>query len=244
MKLPRWLLAATALATHTALAATIVIEPDDFAPGTDLSAISPHVTLSTTGGAPVYAASVHQGSALAANGHDTGPLGSQVFSRHQDGNSEWYYWPDMYGADTYSYSEGDPLNDPDGLMLTFSAPVSSFSLSFAELFGDAGCCGSDPVAVYIYDKNDQLMDFRWGDSGPAIALGNEDDWEDAWPYWQFSYSAPGNLIGRVLVGGESEPTTIDRLSFSFSEEVDEPMPMALLALSLAALSVARRRKAS
>ena len=238
MKLPRWLLAAAAITTHTALAGTITIEPDDFAPGTDLSTISPQVTLSTSDGAPVYAAPI---GPLAANGHDTGPLGKQVFSRYNIGNHEWYYWPYYYGIDESTYSENAAVVDPDGLMLKFTAPVASFSFTYAELFGDAGCCVSDPINVYAYDKNDKLMKYLQVSHTPGIALGNEDDWEDAWPYWQVTYSAPGNLIARVLIGGDSEPTTLDRLSFTV---VDEPMPAALLALSMAALGLTRRRRAA
>lgn len=147
MRLLHIFLASSVYLLTCSSASAVIIEPDDFAPGTDLSTISPLVTLNTTGGAPVYSSTIHSGSTAAAGGNNTGPLGNSVFSRSPGTNSEWFYWPDI-----------DP-NDPSGVVIDFHQPVSSFSLLFAELFGDAGCCLSDPVGMYIYAPDNTFIEF-------------------------------------------------------------------------------------
>ena len=205
---------------------TVLIEPDDYAGGTDLSNISPYVTLSTTGSAPVYASTIHRGTELAAGGNPTGPLGSKVFSTSPTSNNEWFYWPDI-----------DP-NDPGGLEITFSQGVSSFSLLAAELFPDAGCCTSDPIALYLYAPDDTFIESIWGASYPTTNLGNDPlDFGELWPYYEISYSA--NVIGRIVVGGESEPTSIDRLQFT---TVPVPGALVLFGSALVGLIGAARRR--
>jgi len=191
--------------------ASVVLEPDNYALGTDLSTISPYVTVSTTGGNPVYASTINQGSTLAAGGAATGPLGSAVFSLNSNSNSEWSYWPEM-----------DP-NDPYGLVFTFSQPLLSFSLLFAELFEDAGCCTNDPTRIFIYAPDSSLITVVDADvSPPAGYLGTDpyDPSSPAWPYWQFAYS--GNTVGKIIIGGFSEPTSVDRLEFTVV-----PLPAAI-----------------
>ena len=179
-----------------------VIEPDDYAIGTDLSSVSPYVTLSTFNGAPVYA------SPLATkvgedplNGFDSGVLGDQVFSWKPDINSEWYY---LY--------EGDDL-----LVATFSEPVAAFSITAAEVNGnDGNCCSSDPVIlfVYLYDGDDNLVDkvIVNGTNAVTSYLGNKEDSESAHPVYLYQYS--GKPVSRIMIAGESEPTTVDRLTFT------------------------------
>lgn len=134
-------------------ATTITIEPDSYVPGTDLISISPYATVSTTGGNPVYASTIDQGSTLAAGGASTGPLGDAVFSLNSGSNREWSYWPEL----------GD---DQNGLAFTFSQPVLSFSLLFAELFYDAGCCINDPVRIFIYAPDNSLIEVVSADASP------------------------------------------------------------------------------
>jgi|SRR5690554_594170 len=193
----------------SSIASAIIIEPDDYAEGTDLSNISPYVKFSTVGGLPVYSSNIGE---AAAGGHPTGPLGQRVFSSNPSTNSEWYYWR---GED-----------EAGGFMITFHQPIVAFSLIFAELFSDAGCCMSDPIYLYLFSSDDTLIDVFCGDCGEAQYLGNTEDPEDAWPYWRFTYR--GDEIWKIIVGGESEPTTIDRLEFSLSE----PPLLACLALGL------------
>lgn len=215
-----------------ALSSPIVIEPDDYAVGTNLSSISPLVTLTTTGGDAVYSADINSRWEAAAEGYPTGPLGQKVFSRDPTENDEWYYWRDSGYEETM------------GLQIEFHQAVSSFSLLFAELFSDAGCCFSDPIYVYVFDTDGALQAALNGEVFAGY-LGKTRAWDDeevdAWPYFDFHYS--GSNIGRVIVGGESEPTSIDRLTFTLQETtpVPEPAAYAILALSLFGLSWPRRR---
>lgn len=230
MRLLHIILASSIYILTCSSASAVIIEPDNYAAGTDLSTVSPLVTLSTTGGAPVYASTIHRTTGtgeLAAGGYSTGPLGDSVFSRSPDTNNEWYYWPSM-----------DP-NDPDGLVIDFQQQVSSFSLLFAELFQDAGCCTSDPVYLYIYAPDGTFIEsLDMESSSTKNYLGNPGDLADAWPYWQFEYSS--NLVGKVIVGGESEPTSIDRLQFTV---VPVPAALWLFASGLIGLvGVSRGRK--
>jgi len=210
-------------------ATTITIEPDSYAPGTALTSISPYVTVSTTGGNPVYASTIDQGSTLAAGGASTGPLGDAVFSLNSGSNSEWSYWPEL----------GD---DQNGLAFTFSQPVLSFSLLFAELFYDAGCCINDPVRIFIYAPDNSLIEVVSADASPPDGYLGTDPFDPnspAWPYWQFAYS--GNTIGKVIIGGYSEPTSVDRLVFTVV-----PLPAALwffLTGLIGLVGVAGRRSA-
>ena len=242
MSMPHWLIAAAAIAAQSALADTIVIEPDAYAPGTNLSSISAFVSISTTAGGNVYAANIGSG---AANGSGTGPLGQRAFSTAAGGNSEWMYGelssgPNYYDAGSQSWRFPELPEDGGGFMLRFNQPVTSFSLLFAELFPDAGCCSDDPIAMYIFDGDDNLVQQLWADGSPGGYLGNGDDPEDAWPYWAFTYS--GSSIGRVIVAGESEPTTIDRLSFT-TASVEAPLPAAawLFGSALGLLALRRLR---
>lgn len=228
-----WLTAALLVSAVPVFATPIVIEPDDYAAGTNLSTISPWVTLSTTGGDAVYSSAIDSRWERAAQGQGTGPLGKQVFSRRPDTNDEWYYWHDSGG------------DEPYGLNIHFSQAVSSFSLLFAELFADAGCCTNDPIRVLVFDTNDVLVDLLWGDQLLGGYLGTyTDDWDgsehEAFPWYQFTYS--GSNIGRVVVGGESEPTSIDRLTFTLEHtEVPAPASASLFTLLFAVVGLKRRR---
>lgn len=111
-------------------------------------------------------------------------------------------------------------------MITFYQPVTAFSLIFAELFPDAGCCVSDPIYLYLFSADDTLIDVVCVDCSAPQYLGNAEDPDDAWPIWHYKYQ--GDKVSKVIMGGESEPTTIDRLEFSVSEP---PIP-ALFVLGL------------
>lgn len=210
------------------LVTAIMIEPDDFALGTDISNISPFVTLSTVAGAPVFASTINKPGTLAAGGNDTGPLGDAVFSRGPDRNSEWFFSPSLGHID-------------DGLVLDFNQPVESFSLLIAELFGDADCCVSDPTLVKIFGLDGALIKRQAADTEEFLGgyLGDADDPTEAFPYWKFEFS--GDLIGKVIIGGDSEPTSIDRLDFQIAN-VPEPGTLLLTALGLIGIGFIRRKK--
>lgn len=198
-------LASISLSTP-AIAETITLEPDDYALGTDVSGISPYVSLSTIDGNPVYASTIHRDTTLAVQGNDTGPLGNAVFSSRPNENSEFLL--DLYVQ--------QPLSGA-GLSITFNQPVASFSLLLAELFIDAGPCYFDPFDMEIYAPDGTLIEtisMSIGGSNADGSLGDCDSMPDAWPYFTFTYSAA--TVGKVVLGGDSEPLSIDRLEFTLA----------------------------
>jgi hypothetical protein len=193
----------------------IVIEPDDYAAGTDLSHISPYVSLWSTSGDPVIAAEIPPD---AADGYDTKGLGDHIFGMHN--RNEWWF----------------PEWGLPGLSVTFEVPVISFSILIAELYPDAGP-GDDPVAIHVidsfgntiqyseigglYDVNGTLEERV--NLGPA--LGVPEEYVFDWYYFRYSYAAES--IGGFIIGGNSEPTHLDRLEF-----VPEPSSALLLLTGL------------
>ena len=192
-------------------ALVVTIEPDDYAIGTNLTHISPYVTLTSTGGADVFAADViHRVAApdqIAAEGYSTQVLGNKAFSTDPLLNSEWFYWPDVYPNHF----------DPDGLKITFSQPVTDVSFLQAELFGDS-TAGIDPLTLEIYDENGILIDNStlhtityaqtylgpYSDNPPGAT----------YEYYLELITISGISISQIVIGGESEPTTLDRLQFT------------------------------
>lgn len=199
------------LAASDCLAGLIVIDPNEYVAGVDLSSISPHVTFSTTDGGAVYAAAL---PAHAAGGKHTKGFGKHVFSAKADEASEW--WIPEWGA--------------PGLEITFHLPVTYFSLLVAELFHDAGP-GSDPVYAFIFDRNNNLLTSLYVDEfNHRVDLGFIDEDQPAtWAYWNFEYSAAN--IGKIIIGGDSEPTSFGRFKFAYAE-VPEPITGVLLLIGL------------
>lgn len=202
-------------AASCSMGGSIIIEPDAYAHGTDLTNISKYAQIRSTDGKPVYAQSL---STNAADGYDTKDLGCNVFGE------EWFYHPDI-----------------SGLEISFKAPVVSFSLLIAEVFPDAGP-GSDPVLAYIYNtKNELISTHQVDEFHKRVDLGLIKGLEEiniSWAYWTFEFSA--NDIGKVIIGGDSEPTTIDRLEFTYLE-VPEPSPLLLYISALFLIGVTRKR---
>ncbi|MBQ1784321.1 MAG: hypothetical protein II007_11780 [Gammaproteobacteria bacterium] len=98
--------------------------------------------------------------------------------------------------------------------------------------------------MYIYGTDGALQAAVNGESVGGYLGTYIDYWDgseyDAFPWYQFTYS--GSKIGRVVVGGESEPTTIDRLTFTIENaEVPAPETVSLFALMLAILGLKRQR---
>ncbi len=230
-----WLLSAEAMALN------ITLEPDNYASSTDLSDVSPYVSLSTTGGAPVYAAPIAgTGQVLPPGITDTGPFQERVFSASPDRNSEWFAWPDAAGASVDSYDPDEWAKDPFGLKISFSAPVNYLSLLGLELFPDAGWGGDDPLRWWVYDSSMTLISSDYMDTVPGTgSIGFNPDEGFNYYYWDMQLFRPD--IAMVIIGGESEFTTLDRLVFNVTP-VPEPGAVMLLAFGLAGLPLACRRR--
>ena len=95
----------------SAVAETMIPEPDDFALETDVSNIPPYVCLSTFEGDPVYLSTIHRGISLAGQGNDSASLGNAVLSRSPNENFEFLL--DLFAP--------LPLAG-DGLLITFDQP--------------------------------------------------------------------------------------------------------------------------
>jgi MYXO-CTERM domain-containing protein len=243
------LLACLAVLGEPALARTITIEPDAYAPGTDLSNVSPYVKLGATAGAlgfqPVYAAPITQYGHLTQGVRSTGRLGEHVFSWNPQNDFEWMLPYPSWPTGTF-----DPvawqLTESRSLVISFAQPVTEFSLLMAELYGDAGPAFSDPVVVLVYDPQGRPIASLNADPAglpDTRYLGVlQDDhfspYPPAWPYGTFRFAAAD--IGFVVVGGASEPTTLDRLSFKF-HPIPEPSTAGVALLALGAALAVRRR---
>lgn len=208
-------------------AQAVTIEPDDYAAGTDLTHISPHVTITTTFGSAVYAATIEKSGIAPAAGNATGPFGDRVFSLAPNNNTEWYW-----GLDP---------DFEEGLVLEFARPVTSFSILVGELYTYAGCCSSDPAVAYLYDDLDNLVDWFYLDGTPSGHLGDPLDPTNAFSWWEDTHLVAG--VRKIILGGESEPTTFDRLSFTMAP-VPVPAAAWFFLSALGSLGIAQWRKAA
>ncbi len=212
------------LSAIPALATTMVLDPDDFATGTNLSTINPHAHIATTSGGNVYAADI---SPWAANGSNTQGLGSKIFA--YDEADEWFYMPELQNPITI------------GMEITFTSKVTYFSLLFAELFFDAGP-GSEPLSALVYDEHGNFLTNLDYVPNSQVNLGWIDPSDESHGYWHYAkleYFGPS--IGKVIVGGNSEPTTLDRLEFNYVE-VPEPNSFILLIIGMCGLLLSVKRK--
>lgn len=182
------------LFTHAANAGPIILDPDDFATGTDLSNVSPHVAIRDLAGGQVIAKEL---TPDAADGYDTRGLGKNVFG------GEWMY----------------SIEGASGMEIEFAKPVIYFSLLVAELFPDAGP-GSDPVLALIYDSFGNLLsEFNVNEYNKRVDLGiikgSDPIFNSTWAYWACEFNAKD--IKKIIIAGNSEPTTFDRLEFAYAE---------------------------
>jgi hypothetical protein len=229
---------------------SLTIDPDSYAPGTNLSAISPFVTLTTSEGAPVYSVPVYSTPGypiydfgdVVAQVTTTGLLGSNVFSAAGDINSEWMGFP------------LDPPYTRGALVITFTQPVTYMSILSAEIGVDAAEFVDDPLGVYIFDSSGALIyeQTQGSGQGPIAynliinAYNGFIDYGDgrpvpAFPIYLHEFS--GTDIWRVVIAGDSEPTTLDRLTFrSETAPVPEPSTIVLLFAGLAGIGLTSSKR--
>lgn len=229
-------------------ATLITLDPDSHRAGTNISDISPYVSITARGGAPVFSSTVD--ARKRKYFRNAGAMGKRVFSQLQDYNSEW--------MDLTGYHEPEFLN---WITFSFSQSVTSVSLLYGELFGDAGT-GSEPMDYFVYDLAGNLIgssDYR--NHGEVVAKENSRECLTLWKsrqaefnnctFWTREITFTHENIGRIIIGGDSEPTTFDRLLFNTKESVVIDSPVAvpqppsyglLLLALLSAAYVTRRQK--
>ena len=196
----------------------VVVDADDFLEGSLLTKSCKYATLSTSDGGDVYASKL---SPNAANGNNTLEIGQQVFGSKN--SHEWYTNP--------------------SLQITFNAKTTRFSILVAELYFDAGP-GSEPLTAMVYDEFGNFLSFLSTDDSTQVKLGEIDPGipeHGYWSYWKMEFSAPS--IGKVILGGDSEPTIFDRLEFDCVEaEVTEPSTFALLLMGMIAVGFRSKKQ--
>ncbi|WP_129645570.1 PEP-CTERM sorting domain-containing protein [Peristeroidobacter agariperforans] len=219
----------------------VTVDPDDFASGTDMSHVSPHVSITTTAGASVFSSALAGDTqSLPPGVVSSGPFGKNVFSRQPDQNSEWSAWPDINDANVDTFDPAEWAKETSGLLLSFAQPATYVSLLGLELFDDAGWgSGDDPLRWWLYDSTGALIHTGYEDTFPADgSVGTHPDLGFDYSYWLLEYSHPD--IAYVVIGGESEPTTLDRLAFK--TDIPEPGTLGLALLGLVGLGVSTRRR--
>lgn len=196
-----------------ASAVSIVIDADDFLDDSVLTNSCKYATLSTSDGGDVYASPI---SSSAANGNNTLAIGHKVFGSSKA--NEWFMEP--------------------SLEVTFKAKTTRFSILIAELYFDAGP-GSEPLEVRVFDELGNFLSSLATDDNTRVTLGEIEPGipeHGYWAYWKLEYSAAS--IGKIVLGGDSEPTTFDRLEFDCIEtQVPEPSAAILLLIAATGLSI-------
>ncbi len=214
-------------------ASLIVIEPDTFSVGTDVSNIVPGVTISrftrdsdaSPTISPVYVTDNHQGYPPATGTRSFGQFGGVDY----DMPEEWLRWkaasPPLTGPSF------DPGSDSySAMVVQLDNPTNYFEIACSWL--------SDNIHLYAYDASDALV-ARYEDQGSLRNLNATGSFD------LLSYGGP--WVGTIQVGqtgagldpffqtiiigswSASEGTSLDRIRVA----VPEPSAMAVLGMGLA-----------
>lgn len=225
------------------VAALITIEPDDFTPGTRLTGLFSDVNLRTSEGGDVYASPlIGERQGVPPGFVGSGEVGNTVFSKSKYDNSEWI-------LSSNSYFEGDFdefLNHVNGaLVVEFLRPVNSVSILSMELFEDAGWGGgSDPQIFWLFDSLGRHLQTQASEGPNKTILPGEispgpDPEYSLRPFSHFQNSFSHADIGYLVVGGDSEPTSLGRIQYN-TAEVSEPSGLAIFMLGILALILRKK----
>lgn len=206
--------AAVCFIPAAASATVIVLEPDHFPVGTDLSNASPYVTLQSLdggyGSGPVYAT-------LSTSEFDA-PTGELVFGNFPGG------WADCEGH----------LDCAQGFGMIFHQPIDWVSLKAINTgYGFPGEFGLSATWLAFDANGDYLTDgYSFGASPDNLGIPFSLD------------LAIQDMTSLVVGGStQINALQFDELSFGLSPvDVPEPTTLALLGLGLVGLAFARRRQ--
>lgn len=240
------------LAGGTANAALITIEPDDYAPGTDLSHIVAGVTLESLyqqgfSGTNTYNPVVNALYAgIPCNGGgwtncEVAATGDQMFASSPTSGG-WEYLDAFYANDCISRG-GAPAY---GCVQGFSVVSARFDGGTSFVSFDA-VWRSDPLWVYAYNSAGQLVASCFGPNEPTnpscyTATGFHPD-NHNWSTGTMTVASAAGDIAWVIAGGDNGGSGVDRLVFeSSAASVPEPATLGMLLAGVAGGFIARRKK--
>jgi hypothetical protein len=223
-------------------ATMITFDPDDYAIGTDLSRVNPHVSLATfrkasdTAEQPVFGA-VFATTCL-GNSPGCAATGSNVFGDSFGGFDTWgalggsiatsggclrhlqYAGPEYLCEGRFNF-----------MLLTFADPTD-----FVEISG--GYARSDDTYLWGFDASYNRIGRMTSVGDISMCRGDNETSEYCRTTVSLTSSTGG--IRYAIAGGWSNGTTLDNLRF----DVPEPGTLAMLGLGLTGVVCARRRKAN
>lgn len=231
----RWLSSALLLlASVTAQADLVTINPADYAPGTNLSNIQPGVTLSHVSyerrtGPDIPNAHIRTEDVVAT------PC-TYTSSCLSPGNIGFGMSANLYDYYRCSLPQGciggatTPL-----LEFTFDTPTDYIAISLGW--------SADPPTFLAYDSTGALvLNCYWGSS---CATWQTSPIASPWGnITQFSLTRPLGDIARIVVGSQAGFSFVHNITYNSPASVPEPATLGLMGLGLLGLGMRRKGKAA
>ena len=217
----------------SASADLITIEPDAFAPGTDVTHATPGVTLWTMSAQDPFIAILTPTYVRQNPDCFTGPCsavtGSQVFSPGPGASGDLLGAYGIAKAIDFCVRQGAPpgCNEAAGqhaLWMQFDTPVDSVEIAGAWL--------SDFTWMKAYDENFQVVDLQ---AVPENVLPRD---ESGYTKGFSDVTAPAGNIKYVIAGSVGGSTVLDRIRY---QSAPEPSTLLLCGVGFVGLLRSRRR---